>query len=198
MTASPLDADAGAAQIADDSHAIRAVGKMAAIILVVEPDAGSGFGNDSGNPLLENLKCHDRKLLYVWCGVKCGHPQTTGKTSRFAVITAHQCGLDRNKLPVGRTQWGCVSSDIAIAPTADYITQNAIALKLLTNNLIPVPPITAPVHLSTPVNLSIADGTRAAAEMTGGRLKVTGDFVVAHKNPPIREISGYNRSDKSR
>lgn len=60
MTASPLDANAGAAQIADDSHAIRAVGKMAAIILVVEPDAGSGFGNDSGNPLLENLICHNR------------------------------------------------------------------------------------------------------------------------------------------
>lgn len=65
MAAAPFDADAGAAQVADDCHAIRAVDKMAAIILVVEPDAGSGFGNDSGNPLLKNLECHNRKLLYV-------------------------------------------------------------------------------------------------------------------------------------
>ena len=62
MAASPFDADAGAAQVADDCHAIRAVGKMAAIILVVEPDAGSGFGNDSGNPLLKNLECHSTEI----------------------------------------------------------------------------------------------------------------------------------------
>ena len=78
MTASPFAADAGAAQIANDGDAIRTVGEMTPIILVVEPGACPGFSDDSGNPLLENLICHNRNPFMYGFG-KCGHPQTAGK-----------------------------------------------------------------------------------------------------------------------
>lgn len=71
MAAPPSDANSEAAQIADNGHAIRTVGEMTTIILVVEPGAYPGFSDDSGNPLLENLICHDRNpfmFMYdVWC-----------------------------------------------------------------------------------------------------------------------------------
>ena len=78
VAAPPFDADAGAAQIADNGDAIGTVGEVASIILMVEPNAGSGPGGDSGNPLLENLICHNRNPFMYGFG-KCGHPQTAGK-----------------------------------------------------------------------------------------------------------------------
>ena len=60
MATPPFDTDAGAAQVANDSYAIRAVGEVTTIILMMEPDSSTGLGDDSGNPLLENFKCHNR------------------------------------------------------------------------------------------------------------------------------------------
>lgn len=60
MAATPFNADARTAPITDDSHTIRAVSKVATFVIAVKPDIDAGLGNNSGNPLLKNLKCHSK------------------------------------------------------------------------------------------------------------------------------------------
>lgn len=65
MAAPPFDTNAGTALVTNNGNAAGTMGKMPAVIFAAKPDTCVGFTHNSGNPLLENLICHNRKLLYV-------------------------------------------------------------------------------------------------------------------------------------